>query len=86
MNQYQEIVDIVKGLSGNENLYFDSALEIKRTPHDYNAFYAWGVCVSPKDKIHVMDYQQCWWPVEEADVIVTASLYQRIKVMNKKTA
>jgi hypothetical protein len=80
---YHECVDIVKDLVGHDYLYFDSAVEIKVSPHTF-PFAAWAVCVSPKDELYVMDGNEQWHPVELRDfnaALVIGSLYQRLKLM-----
>ena len=85
---YQECVDIVRGLAGHEFLYFDTAVEVKTTPHTY-PFNAWAVCVSPKDELYVMDSDEQWHMVELTDnnaALVIGSLYQRLKMMRIRYA
>ena len=80
---YQECVDIVRDLIGHDYLYFDTAVEIKITPHSF-PFAAWAVCVSPKEELYVMDSDEQWHLLEKSDRnagLVTGSLYQRLKLM-----
>jgi hypothetical protein len=80
---FQECLDIVKNLVGNEYLYFDSAIEVKVSPHSF-PFAAWAVSVSPKNELFVMDNNEQWHQVELADdyaSLVIGSLYQRLKLM-----
>jgi hypothetical protein len=80
---FQECVDIVKNLVGNEYLYFDSAVEVKVSPHSF-PFAAWAVCISPKNELYVMDSNEQWYPVELSDdqaSLVIGSLYQRLRLM-----
>lgn len=80
---FQECMDIVKDLVGNEYLYFETAVEVKTTPHSF-PFNAWGVCVSPDDRLYVMDNNQAWHQVELTDshaALVIGSLYQRLRLM-----
>lgn len=79
---------MVKELVGHKVLYFDDALKVKKSPHtpDVNI---WGISISPKDEIFLMDAQQKWWPLEESDMnynLVIASLWARMKVISKKVA
>lgn len=79
----QECVDIVKSLVGHEYLFFDTAIEVKVTPHSY-PFNAWAVCVGPKDQLYVMDSNEQWHQVEPEDhnaALVIGSLYQRLRLM-----
>jgi hypothetical protein len=78
-----EIIETVKKLAGNEYLYFDNALEIKRTPHA-QSFSAWGVAVSPEGELWVMDNEEDWFKVQERDTLLIPSLYQRIKIISEK--
>jgi len=85
---YQECVDIVRGLAGHEFLYFDTAVEVKTTPHTY-PFNAWAVSASPKDELYVMDSDEQWHRVELTDnnaALVIGSLYQRLKMMRIRYA
>lgn len=80
---YRECTDIVKALVGHEFLYFDTAIEVKVTPHSF-PFNAWAACVSPKDELLVMDSNEQWHQVELTDdnaALVIGSLYQRLKLM-----
>ncbi|GAA4748860.1 hypothetical protein [Flavisolibacter ginsenosidimutans] len=80
---YQECAEIVKDLVGHDYLYFDTAIEVKTSPHSF-PFSAWAVCVSPKDELFVMDSDEEWHRVELEDVnasLVIGSLYQRLKLM-----
>jgi len=85
---YNECVDIIKNLVGNEYLYFDSKVEIKTSPHSF-PFAAWAVCVSPKDELYVMDSDEEWHQVEVTDAkaaLVIGSLYQRLRLMRTQYA
>lgn len=80
---YQECVDIVKDLVGHDYLYFETAIEVKLTPHT-PPFSAWAACVSPNDALYVMDSEEQWHSVELVDMnaaLVIGSLYQRLKLM-----
>lgn len=83
----QEIVNIVKGLVGNEYLYFSTALVIKLSPHSFPV-NIWAVCVSPRNEIYVMDGGEEWTKIDESDDKVLQTLYQRVKSIEKtyKTA
>jgi len=70
-------------LVGHEFLYFDTAIEVKVTPHSF-PFNAWAVCASPGNQLYVMDSDEQWHQVELADdnaALVIGSLYQRLKLM-----
>ena len=80
---FNECIDIVKDLVGNDYLYFETAVEVKVAPHSF-PFAAWAVCVSPKDKLFVMDNKEQWHQVELADdkaSLVIGTLYQRLRLM-----
>ena len=80
---FQECVEIVKSLVGHDYLYFESAVEVKVTPHTH-PFSAWAVSVSRKDELYVMDSDEQWHKVELEDynaALVIGSLYQRLKLM-----
>jgi hypothetical protein len=85
---FEECIDIVKDLVGHEYLYFDTAVEVKLTPHTY-PFAAWAVCVSPQDDLYVMDSDEQWHQVELKDqnaALVIGSLYQRLRMMRTQYA
>lgn len=87
-NIIKECVAIVKDLADHEYLYFDTAVEVKTSPHSY-PFQAWGVCVSPQDDLYVMDAGQQWHriePFEGATPLVVSSLYQRLRMMRRQYA
>ena len=80
---FHECVDIVKALAGNEFLYFETAIEVRVTPHSF-PFNAWAACVSPKGELFLMDSNEQWHQVELGDdnaSLVIGSLYQRLKLM-----
>ena len=80
---FQECVEIVKDLVGNDYLYFENAVEVKVIPHTY-PFSAWAVSVSPKEELYVMDSEEQWHKVELEDynaALVIGNLYQRLKLM-----
>jgi hypothetical protein len=84
----QECIDIIKDLAGHEYLYFDSAIEVKISPHSF-PFHAWGVCVSPDDALYVMDSNQEWHGVDSEvgnAPLIIGSLYQRLQLMRRKYA
>jgi hypothetical protein len=88
MNMLQDCKDIVKDLAGNEYLYFDTAIEVKTTPHTY-PFSAWGVCVSPDNRLYVMDNNEEWHEVKADSgnaTLVIGSLYQRLQLMRVRYA
>ena len=79
----QECIEIVKDKVGQDYLYFDSAVEVKITPHT-PSFAAWAVCVSPKDELYVMDADEAWHKValeETLAPMVIVSLYHRLRLM-----
>lgn len=80
---YQECTDIVKDLVGHDYLYFDTAVEVKVTPHTH-PFNAWAVSVSSKDELYIMDSDEQWHQLALTDFnapLVVGSLYQRLKLM-----
>lgn len=80
---YQECTEMIKDLAGHDYLYFDTAVDVKTSPHTF-PFSAWAVSVSPKDELFVMDSDEQWHPVKLEDVnasLVLGSLYQRLKLM-----
>ena len=86
--QLQHCKDMVKDWVGNEYLYFDTALQVKHSPHHF-PFTIWGLCVSPTDTLYVMDSDQQWYALDAAtgaDDMVIGSIYQRLKWMGSKYA
>jgi hypothetical protein len=84
----QECIDIIKDLAGNEYLYFDTAIEIKTSPHSF-PLRAWGVCISPAGRLYVMDSDQEWHEADPAignTPLVVGSLYQRLQLMRRTYA
>lgn len=80
---FQESIEIVRDLVGNDYLYFDTAVEVKISPHTF-PFAAWAVCVSPNNDLYVMDSSEQWHQVELNDTnaaLVIGSLYQRLRMM-----
>ena len=85
---FNECVDIVKDLVGTDYLYFESAVEVKVSPHSF-PFSAWAVCVSPGNELFVMDSREQWHQVELTDdnaSLVIGSLYQRLRLMRTQYA
>lgn len=87
-NIFQECIEIIRDLVGHEFLYFDTAIEVKLSPHTY-PFNAWAVCVGPKDELYVMDSDEQWHQVELQDgnaALLIGSLYQRLRLMRTRYA
>lgn len=80
-----EIATVVRSLVGHDYLYFDTALEVKLSPHNWPV-NLWAVTVSPNDEVYVMDGGEEWHKVEETDALIIPSLYQRIKQLKKQIA
>lgn len=79
----QECTDIITSLVGHECLYFDTAVEVKISPHTY-PFEAWAVCVSPQNELYIMDSDEQWHQVALDDNnagLIIGSLYQRLRLM-----
>lgn len=84
----KECIDIVRDLVDHEYLYFDTAVEVRVSPHSF-PFSTWAVCVSPKNELYVMDNNEQWHlvkPEEDHASLVIGSLYQRLKLMRKQYA
>jgi hypothetical protein len=79
----EELIELIKSLVGNEYLYFDTAVVIKKTPHTI-PLNMWAVSVSPSGKVYVMDADEKWHEVEEKDSRIIASLYQRLKLISEQ--
>jgi hypothetical protein len=84
MNQLQEIAHIVSALVGEEYLYFDTELQVIKSPHDDRPLFMWAVCAKGKAAVYLMDSSQTWHQVEERHHLVMASLYQRVKLLEKR--
>jgi hypothetical protein len=80
----QNIITIVRDLSGNDFLYFDDALIVKMSPHDHQSFRFWAVCVSPGGQLFVMDAFENWYEVKETDEALIQSLFQRVSIIHHK--
>lgn len=85
MTMMQEIIKTVANLVENDPLYFESAVEVKPTPHTLT-FTAWAVCVSPSGELYVMDSEEAWHHIEETDTLIIQSLYGRIKWIAREYA
>lgn len=82
----EQIVEMVKGLVGNEYLYFDTSLLIKLSPHTW-PIQIWAVCVSPSNDIYIMDGFEQWEKLEESDrnySEVLLTLFQRVSRIEKQ--
>ncbi|MFL5809123.1 MAG: hypothetical protein ACJ749_06340 [Flavisolibacter sp.] len=80
---YEECIEITRSLVGQEYLYFNDPVEVKVSPHS-PSFNTWAVCISPSDKLYVMDNNEEWHEVELNDIngaLVIGSLYQRLKML-----
>ena len=86
----EQTIEIIKGLVGNEYIYFDTSLLIKLTPHTWPV-QIWACCVSPSNEIWLMTGYEEWFELEETDKnydMVLATLFQRVSRIKKtyKTA
>lgn len=83
----KEVVETIIGLVGNEFLYFNDALEVKRTPHDFDRLHIWGACVSPSGELYLMDADEQWHELQTVDQgagEVLNSLYHRVKLIERR--
>lgn len=78
---YKETAFLIKEIIGNNYLYFDKALLVKKTPHDIHSVSLWGATVDPKGNIWVMDANQDWYELNEDETPIVQSLYQRISII-----
>jgi hypothetical protein len=81
----QSIITTIRNLVGSEYLYLSEAITIKLNPHSW-PLNVWAVCVSPSDELYVMDADEQWHQVSEADKLVIPSIYQRVKLLEKVAA
>lgn len=83
----QEIINTVKGITGNEFLYLDTQLQIKKTPHSHPV-NIWALAVDPHDRLWLMDADEFWWAFEgnEDEKLITESLYQRVMSIKERYA
>lgn len=81
---YQDIIEMVKEIAGNDPLRFNDPIVIKRTPH-LAPHRIYGVCVSPADGLYV-DYSGDWYQLEDNinDSLIISSLYQRVAFIHNK--
>lgn len=77
-----QLVEQIKEISGNSILYFDTAVEIKLSPHQ-DPICLWAVATDYRNKLHVMDHNEQWFDVEAKDEKIIQSLYQRVSVIHK---
>lgn len=78
-----EIIKMVKRLAGHEFLYLDTKLQVKKTPHTIPV-NVWAICVSPDDRIYLMDSNEESFELEEGDTdysLVLNTVYQRIRMI-----
>jgi hypothetical protein len=80
MVQLKQIAETVKAIVGHEYLYFDSAIQVKLSPHSHPVTL-WGVCVSPLEKVYVMDSDEQWHEVKAHKKTIIASLFQRVQLI-----
>ncbi|RYY40369.1 MAG: hypothetical protein EOO08_04345 [Chitinophagaceae bacterium] len=83
MTLLQDCHTILRSLPPNSPLYFDSALQVKLTPHS-PAFAAWAVALSEDGTIQVMDASEQWHPFAAGDrnaSLLLGSLYQRLRML-----
>jgi hypothetical protein len=81
----KDCIGMVKDLVGHEYLYFETAIQVKLTPHSF-PFAAWAVCVSPEDVLYVMDAEEQWHPFSGSDAnaaLLAGSLYQRLRMLRR---
>ncbi|RYY88401.1 MAG: hypothetical protein EOO15_09170 [Chitinophagaceae bacterium] len=74
---------ILRELTGDAPLYFESALQVKLTPHS-PALSAWAVAISADGSLQVMDAEEQWHPFSPEDrnaALVLGSLYQRLRML-----
>lgn len=76
-----QIIAILATNVGNEILYLDSPIVIKRSPHDQNTYRIWAVCFSPDKHLFVTDDptdNESWYKVDGSDELIIPSVYQRL--------
>lgn len=94
----QTIIDLVRGIAGEEPLMFDTALAIKANPHSVTSDI-WGIQISPTGQIYLADWTEGqnlpeelrWDQLTTLDRnynLIISSLYQRLYLISnqKKTA
>lgn len=74
----KEIIEIVLSLVGHEYLYFDAEVRIEEHGETVFPFYVWAACVSPKGFLYVMDAEEHWTKVSEADEKYLTYMYDRM--------
>lgn len=81
------VATMVIHLVGREYLLFETAVQVKLTPHSA-PFNAWGACVGPKNELYVMDSDEQWHQLTETDTNaeqMISSLYQRLQMLIVRT-
>ncbi|GAB4092238.1 hypothetical protein [Flaviaesturariibacter terrae] len=74
---------LLRELSGDAPLYFESAVQVKLTPHS-PPFAAWAVGLSEDGTLQVMDADERWHPFSAGDrnaALLLGSLYQRLRML-----
>jgi len=80
----RDCLELTQQLAGSEPLYFDSALQVKTSPHAH-PFAAWAVCLHPGPQLQVMDADDQWhcFDMQDRDAaLLLGSLYQRLRLMH----
>lgn len=75
-SQLDEIISILTDLVGNDNLYFDTALE---GGEFLSLFTVWAVCTNGK-QVAVMDAEENWHELTPDDVFVPEVLRKVQKI------
>lgn len=83
---YQHCTTLIEEMAGFEYLHFDTALEVKLTPHT-PPVRVWAVCINPAKQIFLMDAEEDWEHLGKEDRNagpVLGSLFQRLRYMKDK--
>ena len=84
--ELKDIWKLTHSIVGLDFLYFDTAIEVKQTPHR-DPVRIWGVTVNKNGSVWLMTSDQQWHQLETTDLnynLVAASVYQRLKMYSKK--
>ena len=74
---------LVRELAGDAPLYFETAVQVKLTPHS-PPFAAWAVALAEDGTLQVMDAEEQWHPFGMDDRnahLLLGSLYQRLRML-----
>lgn len=79
---YQNCIDILKQIVGNEYLYLSEPIKIIDT--DLFFIEVWALCASPAGDLYVMNGAEQWHQVEPTDLMAIEPVHKRLTAIAKK--